>query len=303
MQKFNQQNSPSADKKNAEKPATKLYCSPYNQIKYGEKDGTCYSYNDLIAIATEYNKLSKKKINIHQPKLQLHNDLEKAFQKICSDELCWINNDIIKNPQLKSKVKDSFRPLKPKEWYDDRKTWLNTYDIQFVLEQYEQLYTDFKLLGVYPIDFAYNDEYGRCIGDDLCNFNIKTSLPKGKKQFGMVLNLDYHNEPGSHWVSVFCNINPKKENFGIYYYDSVANPPPKEVVEFMKLVQSHVNDSKFEVQSNKIQKQFANSECGMFSIIFATQMLKLVPFDFICKHMRTDSEINKIRDVIYTPSK
>jgi hypothetical protein len=71
----------------------------------------------------------------------------------------------------------------------------------------------------------------------------------------------------------------------------------------MKLVQSQVNDPKFKVQSNKIQKQFANTECGMFSIIFATQMLKLVPFDFICKHMRTDAEINKIRDVIYTPSK
>jgi len=285
--------------------SSKLHCSPYNQIKYGEKQGTCFSQKDLIAIAKEYNKLSNinDKINIHQPKQKLHDDLEKAFQKVCTNELCWANNDIIKNPQLKNKLKSSFRPLKPREWYSDRKTWLNTYDILFVLEQYETLYKDFKVMGVFPIDFAYTDEYGSCIGDDLCNFDIKTLLASKKKQFCIVLNLDYHNEPGSHWVSVFCNLNPKKENYGIYYYDSVANSPPKEAVEFMNLIKGQVNDPKFEVKHNKIQKQFANSECGIFSIIFLTQMLKQVPFDFICKHMRTDSEINKLRDVIYHPSK
>jgi hypothetical protein len=281
-----------------------LHCSPYNQLKYGEKEGTCYSQKDLVSIAKEYNKLSDQKINIHQPKKELHANLEQAFQTVCNNnELCWVNNDIIKSQHLKTKIKTNFRPLKPTEWYNNNKTWLNTYDILLVLEQYEKLYKDFKMIGVYPIDFAKNDQYGNCIGDILCNFNINTSLPPKKKQFGIVLNLDYHNEPGSHWVSLYCNLNPKKENYGIYYYDSVANSPPKEVIQFMNLVKDQVNDPKFQVKNNKIQKQFDNYDCGMFSIIFATQMLKKVPFDFICKHMRTDADINKIRDVIYHPSK
>lgn len=288
---------------NTEKKPESLHCSPYNQVKYGEKDGTCYSYETLVAIAMEYNKLSENKIDIHQTKKKLRNDLEKAFRKICTDELCWVNNDIVRNPELKNKASSAFRPLKPREWYSNRKTWLNTYDIVFVLEQYEQLYTDFKLFGVYPMDFAYTDENGRCVGDELCDFDIKNLKVDKKTQFGMVLNLDYHNEPGSHWVSLFCNINPKKENYGIYYYDSVANSPPNEVVDFMELVKAQINDSKFEVKSNKIQKQFGNNECGMMSIIFMTQILKQIPFNYICKHMKTDSEINKLRDVIYHPSK
>lgn len=281
-----------------------LHCSPYNQIKYGKKDGTCYSLKDLKAIANEYNKLThSEKINTKKPKQELHEDLEKAFQSICKDELCWVNNNLIKNYELKTAVKNSFRPLKPREWYADRKTWLNTYDILFVMEQYEKLHRDFKFMGVYPIDFTDHDESNYCIGDDLCNFNITYLSEKKKKQFGIIINLDKHDEPGSHWVSLFCNINPKKENYGIYYYDSVANPTPKEIVSFMDIISTQVNNSKFKIQNNKIQKQFANSECGIFSIIFLTQMLKQVPFDFICKNMRTDAEINKLRDVIYHPSK
>jgi Ulp1 family protease len=71
----------------------------------------------------------------------------------------------------------------------------------------------------------------------------------------------------------------------------------------MDIISKQVNNSKFKVQNNKIQKQFSNSECGIFCIIFLTQMLKQVPFDFICENMRTDAEINKLRDVIYHPSK
>jgi hypothetical protein len=289
---------------NAKNNDNNLYCSPYNQTKYGEKDGTCYSLTHLKAIAQEYNKLTNtEKINIKQPKKKLHNDLEKAFQSICNDELCWAHNNLITNYELKKSVKNSFRPMKPIEWYDDRKTWLNTYDILFVMKQYEKLYKHFKFIGVFPIDFAEKDESNYCIGDDLCNFNINSLIDQKKKIFGFIINLDKHNEPGSHWVSLFCNLNPKKENYGIYYYDSVANTTPKEISDFMNLVKSQVNNKNFEVKNNKIQKQFANSECGTYSIIFATQMLKDVPFDFICKNMRTDAEINKLRDVIYHPSK
>ena len=54
---------------------------------------------------------------------------------------------------------------------------------------------------------------------------------------------------------------------------------------------------------NKIQKKFDNYDCGVFSEVFLTQILKDIPFDVICQKMKTDREINALRDVLYTPSK
>lgn len=292
-----------------QKQQRQLYCSPYNQVKYGEKDGTCYSLKNLQTIAREYNRLSPDhQIPLNQNKNQLHADLEKAFKDVCNNELCWTQS--LKSQELNYHLKNAFRPPKPLEWYNNKRTWLNTYDIVFVMEQYEKLYKDFRFLGVYPIDFADSNASGQCIGDILCTFNINNLLQKRKRRFGMVLNLDRHNEPGSHWVSLYCNLNPKRKNFGIYYYDSVANPATEEVTDFMNKVETQVHArykenvaKSFVVECNKIQKQFKNSECGIFSIIFLTQCLKDVPFDYICEHMRTDDEINRLRNVIYSPSK
>lgn len=289
-----------------------VYCSPYNQTKYGQKDGTCYSHKDLQIIAKEYNKLSKdRKIDIKQPKPQLLSSLEQAFQDVCKNEFCWSNSKVISNVSTKRKLQESFRPLKPPQWYDNNLTWLNTYDILFVMKQYEKLYKDFKFFGVFPINFEERDGYDNCIGEFMCTFHLNDLLKQRKKRFAMVLNHDRHDEDGSHWVAVYCDLDFKRKNFGIYYYDSVANPPPPEADNFMKKIQSQLAETKipkkyhetFEVKVNKIQKQFKDYDCGMFSIISLTQLLKDVPFDYVCEHMKTDDEINQLRNIIYHPSK
>ena len=284
------------------------YCSPAHHVKHGIKDGTCYSTKNLRTIAQEYNKLVQKdeRISLNQSKTNLYNSLERAFQNVCSNELCWAKQ--LRDHPVRKKVMEAFRPPKPTEWYEDPKTWLNTYDIKNVIEQYEILYKDFKFLGVFSIDFNESHPYGGCIGDFMCTFRIESLLKEKKKRFAFVLNLDKHTGPGIHWMSVYCNLNPKKTNFGIYYYDSVANETPKQVDKFMKMINQNVKEvfppniaSKFELKSNKIQKQKKNTECGVFSIIFITQCLKQIPFEYICKHMKTDDEINRLRDVIYAP--
>jgi len=256
----------------------------------------------LKIIAKEYNNLSKNKISLDLSKQELKEALENAFADVCKSELCWMSNDKVHlTEDTMQKLKQTFRPEKPMEWYNNRRTWLNTYDILFVMQQYELLYKDFVFIGVYPIDFAAYDDYGKCIGDSLCDFKIKDYK---NKRFAIVLNTDYHDEPGSHWVSIYCNFNPKKPNYGIYYYDSVASEPQREVVAFMDKVAAQVpkGGKPFEKKQNRIQKQFKNTECGAFSIIFLTQCLKNIPFDYICRHMRTDDEINKLRDVLYSPN-
>lgn len=286
-----------------------MFCSPARQSA-NSKEKTCMNLDELRSLAQDFNKTSDKKINLSASKNGIVKQFREKLGKNCgSAEHCWVQQDFV-STQTKTKIlSKAFRPLKPKEWYKNRQTWLNTYDIQKVMKQYEDKYKDFWFIGVFPIDFSDKDEYGYCVAPEMCAFNISKVLDKKRKRFGMVLNLDRHDQSGSHWVAVYCNLNPKKENFGIYYYDSVAYPPPKQVGSFMRLIEKQVREiygetvgKRFAMRYNKVQKQFDNYDCGVFSEVFLTQILKQIPFDNICKRMKTDREVNALRDVLYTPS-
>lgn len=291
--------------------AENLHCSPKAHTN-GMKNHTCFTKNDLLDIGTAFNKrghTDKIAISESNSTKTLHKKINRKLQGKCGDdEACWIEQDFIDHNK-RNRLEDLFRPKKPKSWYKNNRTWLNTYDILYVMEQYEQKYNDFMFMGVYPIDFNQSNSYGNCIGDMMCTFDVKNMVTKKKTCFGMILNLDKHNEPGSHWVGLYCNIDPKKKNYGIYYYDSVAYSPAKQVKSFMHNVYSQIqkmhpdSSDKFQYGENKIQKQFKNTECGIFSIVFLTQCLKNIPFVTICANMKKDDDMNKIRDVIYRPSK
>lgn len=290
------------------------HCSPVAYSKLHD-NSTCLSMKDLKLIAEDFNNYNKTNnnpqniIKIHKTKSKLYTSIREALKKYCLDkEHCWIDLEFISH-QHKSILDKKFRPKKPKSWYKNNRTWLNTFDILHVMKQYEYLYRNFTFLGVFPIDFQdYFPGSNTCIGNNMCGFHIQNILPR-KKRFAMVLNLDRHNQSGSHWVAVYCNLNSRQNNFGIYYYDSVANHPGREVRIFMDKIKEQVSElyphnvaSRFEVKFNQIQKQYKNTECGMFSMIFITQMLKNHKFYYICSHMRKDDSVNEIRDILYRPS-
>lgn len=285
------------------------HCSP---SKYG-KGNTCLSKKELEIVATDYNETyTNDKIDITLPKKKLYNTIRTKLQGICKkddEESCLIEQDFVKDDHKKA-LEQSFRPKKPKSWYKNSRTWLNTFDILHVMKQYESLHKTFAFLGVFPMDFQQQYSTGQCIGMTLCNFNISDFIKKKKDHFAFVLNLDYHYESGSHWIAVYANLNPKKNNFGIYYYDSVANPPTKEVKTFATSIVSQVNQyykpniaKNFKTQYNVKQKQFKNTECGIFSMVFITQMLKYIDFHYICNYMKKDDQMNDIRDILYRPNK
>jgi hypothetical protein len=297
-----------------------LYCSP-SRHNMGVQDKTCMTVNELREVAKDYNEFVEKmgiektkKVKLSSDKQDLVKQMNDYLTPHCRGDKkgdhCWVQQDFVA-PDLRNKILDkAFRPLKPNSWYKNRQTWLNTYDILNVMNQYQDKYKDFLFLGVFPIDFQEVNEYGQCIATDMCGFKLSKMLSKGKKRFGMVLNLDRHDQSGSHWVALYCNLSSRRKNFGIYYYDSVSNTPPKEVAEFMKGVEKQTYEvfskkvaDRFAMRYNKIQKQFDNYDCGVFSEVFLTQILKDIPFDIICKKMKTDREINALRDVLYTPSK
>jgi hypothetical protein len=109
-----------------------------------------------------------------------------------------------------------FAPKSPESWKKNNNEWLSTSDIQSVLTQYEKAYPEFKFIGPCASDY-YFMENGQCVSPELCNLNVNT---EPHKYIGIVFNLDVHDGPGTHWVSVFIDL-PKQT---IYYFDSGGDP-------------------------------------------------------------------------------
>jgi hypothetical protein len=299
------------------------------------KENTCLSRKELQIIAQDYNDTvndPNKQIKLNQSKAALYEQIRSALEKYCgNEEHCWVEQKFVKQNHQRE-LSNAYRPVKPREWYKNPRTWLNTFDILDVMKQYEKKHKNFLFLGVYPIDFQSTYSNGQCIGDfklanqrhDLCNFHIKNLIINKKSQFAMVLNLDDHTQSGSHWVSVYCSLKQKDKNFGIYYYDSVAYPPGKEVKKFMTQIKNQVDElfpqnklrqdeavSKqggkrlaptFEIKHNTTRRQYKNTECGVFSMVFLTSIIDSLDFDSVCQNIQYDDAVNSIRDIFYRPN-
>lgn len=212
--------------------------------------------------------------------------------------------------KLARDVSAAFRPRQPASWVRNEYEWLNTGNIENVMRQYEARYRSFKFMGVHPIDYD-TIRNGRCIVSDLCQLDVAELMADGKTRVGFVFNLDRHDQPGSHWVALYCGLNPKRKMFGVYYYDSVAKPPPMQVRSLMRRVCSQVADvwskdpskaSKFQSDHNRVRRQFKNTECGLFSMHFLIRsMSSNHDFSRVCKSMGSDEEVHALRNMLYRP--
>lgn len=278
-----------------------LTCSPINSRKFAIKDGTCFSRQDLLDLSKAYNL----KTTTSMTKSQLLSKLKRFMNDKCVNESCWISQENLNDRQLASRLNQSLRPIQPVEWSKNPETWLTNYDIEAVMNQYEKVYRNLRFLGVFPIDFAKTFRFStKCIGESLCDFDIhKHVLNLKKTQFAFIVNLDRHDQSGSHWVAVYCNLDKSSINYGIFYYDSVApsKKPPVEISNFMDKVSSQVKNDNFRKVVNHITHQKFNNECGMFSMVFLTQCFKnQIKVEEIFSRMKGDVEMNRLRDVLFT---
>ena len=226
------------------------FCSPKKKNNKNNKNKqlkkiSCFDRKALINIATSFNNLYPiHKITIptrftDRVLTKFWNIIRLAIQKKtgCSDELCWLESSIgehAKNAQ--SSIENYLRPLKPVEWNTSPNEWLNTLDIQAVLNQYN-VYKDFLFIGAVPIDFDNKLGPGICVINELCNLNIDQLFRSGIRRIGVVFNFDSHNQSGSHWVSLFISI---QKGF-IAYFDSYGTFPKPEIVNFVNRVRKMMN--------------------------------------------------------------
>lgn len=264
-------------------------------------DGSCINIDVLIEMAKAHNtenpaKLIKlydnfETLNPSKYKKYLLHCFKKLYNNVCNTQQCWTEQAFIKKMDKFKKAElldGTFRPDGP----EGRFEWLNTYNINDVMEQYEKIYPDFKFLGAVPIDFD-DLEYLK-----IKDLDYKGFFNKGIKKIGVIFNLDESYKSGSHWVACYTNLQDGQ----VYYFDSYGMAPEPRIRKYMRRCAkacSEICGRNIDASHNKIRHQYEGSECGVYSINFILRLLKGEKFDEICQNKIPDKHINKCRKVYF----
>jgi hypothetical protein len=282
-------------------------------------DGSCFTLDSLINIASNYNKKNPNKIDLNLSKSELVSELEKRLKNKCSDQTCWLRLDVVKELNNVDIETNTFRPKGPSKKYE----WLSTSHINDVIDQYQSVNSNFIFLGAVPLDFEDLPVLG------ISQLNFANLESKGKTKIGLVINLDEHWKDGSHWVGLFSDLEKNQ----IYYFDSLGKKPLKRTRKFINKIAKymyfkkygqnlpindilqklkninkiggkntkHIDsthyiknllDGNFDIRYNHIQHQFDNSECGVYSINFIIRLVSGESFDTIINNITKDEQMN-----------
>jgi hypothetical protein len=281
----------------------KNICAPN---KYDSENDTCFSLDQVIELIKAFNKHITKinlspttkvsydatPIKISDNKSQMLTDLNNRFISICSGkEMCLLKQDFMNEIVDKNMYNDittnTFRVKGP----DGSTDWLSTIDIDGIMHQYEEVYSDFHFLGAVPSDC---DAVDYCVLHDI---NFDDELNKGINRLGIIFNHDTHKQSGSHWVSMFIDI-PKAT---LYYVDSVGKDPVGRINKFIDTFKKYSENKgkKFVYKKNKFSYQTDDSECGIYSCNFLIRLLAGESFEHIIENPLDFKAINSCRNIYF----
>jgi hypothetical protein len=99
-------------------------------------------------------------------------------------------------------------------------------------------------------------------------------IDSGKTKLGIVFNLDKHGQGGSHWISMYVDLD---DNY-MFFMDSAGDPVPKQVDVLAKRIikqglelspKKHIHYH----ENCPMEHQYSDNECGMYSLYFIITML------------------------------
>ena len=249
-----------------------MICNP--GIENTSITDSCLTDNVLLKLKTSFNDSHPtNKIQNNEPNKIWHELKNKLTT--CNKEDCWL--ETITDSAVRNKIeKEAFAPKQPNSWKEKPNTWLTNFDIVKVLKQYEKPYTNFRVIGPTPIDFdTYPvDNMGTCVWEEICNFKLQNYIDKKHTKIGIVFNLDKHDESGSHWVSMFIDL----EDEFIFYMDSAGDSIPTEIQILVdritkQAIELHSPINLTYYENNPLIHQKGDTECGMYSLFFILTML------------------------------
>lgn len=270
-------------------------CAPCVKKDNNNNFKTCYSKESLMKIAKLWNNENKDKPQIkidNQTKKQLWTQIQKNLNMVCNkNDFCWKKQDFIKKIHDIDIEMYTFKPNYPKSWVKNEHTWLNTYDIYYVMKQYEKANKDFVFLGPIPSDCPVK------IQCELSKLDLMEMKKKGVNKIGIIYNLDTSNQSGSHWTAIYID----NKNNEVNYYDSYGSVSTSLITKFIEritdqYVRNNINPI---VIYNDKRHQYGGSECGMFSMNFILERLHGRTMYEISQVDIPDSEMTYLRKLLY----
>ena len=278
-------------KKSHKSHYNKNHCSPFKKkLSY-----SCLSHKALLKIAKSINKINGisikyKGLSDKELYQKICNIIQNNFK--CKTEACWLNIRKIMNNLSKKDAayfRKHFRPHMPKEIVKDYTEWISNFDIEAVLNQYQDDLSDFYFYGAVPRDFD------TCSVSDLCNIDLEKHIDKGIRKIGIVFNTDESDKSGKHWLSMFIDIVGKNLHGqpGIYHFDSFGAKPLKEMKDLTKKLQKQGEKRSIEFIVSNNDKSFQNNtySCGFYCMHFMEHMLQGLPFEKYLKSGLNDKKM------------
>ena len=276
------------------------HCSP----KKDKLDFSCLSSDVLVKISKALNKLNGFQVK-HEgvPEKVLYNKICNVMENNfnCKNEACWLNIRKLMN-NLSSEdtqsFREHFRPHMPKEIVDDYTKWISNFDIEAVLNQHHKETPGVYSYGAVPIDFK------KCsVSSDLCKINLKQHMDKNEDKLVIVFNTDDSSGPGKHWMGMYVDILGKNLDSqpGIYFLDSFANKPMKEINELIDKLKQQGEDinKEFIVTINDKPLQRNNFSCGFYCMHFLEHMIKGLSFKEYINSGLNDKKMVEYRNHCY----
>ena len=298
---------PTKTKKNKNK--TKKSKTRRHRVKKEQCGPGSDSNSKTTCISDKSLDILKNIWNERNPDDQIHSNTQTTVRNhilkktMCNTESCWVNNLIqttthsqsnVLLTDMRNKLVNSFAPKAPTSWKKNPNKWLSNIDITNVMKQYEYKYKCFDFIGPSPIDYDHIIN-GICVWGELCNFDLSHHINNGRSKIGIIFNLDDHKNDGSHWVSLFINVQKQT----IFYFDSVGDKIPQQIMKFVNTVMeqglllSPKINFKFD-QNYPIEHQYGNTECGMYSLFFIIQMLQdKITARYLKTHIIPDKFVQK----------
>lgn len=292
---------------------------------YADSTVSCFPKEVLLEIVKIWNSSHPGReiqLRVGDSKADIWEGIQKALSSECGDnETCWLEQPFLKGQKEFAKY---FKPLAPLGRYQ----WLSTDDIYNVMAQWEEKDPSFKFVGPVPMDFLkLRDPDSRFLQDlDL----RKTPYAN----IGIIFNMDPSTSGGSHWIAMMFRVKGKSVEFfdsygdlytyknalGCGYHDSdgtyhsapikIGVPPEiqKLIARATKTPLSGASsggsrgrkglNGGFDLKVNTVQHQYANSECGVYSMLFLIKSL-YKGFEEITQDIVMDEKANQYRDVLF----
>lgn len=192
---------------------------------------SCLSKGALVRIIEAWNEEHPKK-KLKRPEQLSADTLYKKVETMmkqqygCKDEVCWVQS--LKSTGMRDTLLSLFKPEYPMDFKQNPKAWWSSSQIDRVIRPYVYSHP-FYWGGVVPLDFKEQRAMKMCLSREICSVNIGELLRSGCCLIGVIFNLDYSGQSGSHWV---LGIVDMRRGY-VGFMDSYGYKPLKLIQDWM----------------------------------------------------------------------